>query len=153
MQKSLPPHVYVNKNGLVRFPITPRTFLENFELGLPCENLFDGNRMRRTEYFRHSLENVICKNLWILLFWLQTAWKLLSGSFKIKKSPPPYVCYDKNRFTRRTTTPFVSADSPGPKEVFKKKIWVLKSIQNFFHAQQHLPCFLLKHNFLHVISA
>ena len=36
---------------------------------------------------------------------------------KTKKSPPAYVCDHRNRLTRRMATPFVSADTLGPKQV------------------------------------
>ena len=70
MQKMLPPHVLAIKNGLVRFLTIPRTFLESLGPKLPHQNLFDGNLVRRTEYFHH-LRNVISKNLSILRLLLE----------------------------------------------------------------------------------
>ena len=125
MQKSLPPHVWVIKNRLVRFPITPRTLLDSFGLVLHRENLFDHNLMRRTHYFHHFLKTWFFKNLKNLQFWLENPWKWLSGSLKVLKSPSPHVCGRRNRFTRRTTTPFDSADTHGPKQVLKNKFWIL----------------------------
>jgi len=81
----------VNKNRLAQFLMTPSTLLESFEPRLPHENLFDGNRMRRTNYFHHSLENVILKNLQNLQFLLENPSKWPSESFKIIKSTPPDV--------------------------------------------------------------
>ena len=120
MKKSPPPHVWVNKNGLARFLMSLRTSLESFGPKLPCKNLFDGNLVRRTYYFHHFLKTWFFKNLRNLQFWLQNPSKWLSGSFKIKKSPPPHVCGRRNRFTRRTTTPFDSADTHGPKHSLER---------------------------------
>ena len=52
--------------------------------------------------------------------------------------------HHRNRLTRRTTIPFASTDIYGPKQVFKKKIWVLKSFQNFFRALKDCTLLLLK---------
>ena len=101
--------------------MTPRTLLESFGPRLPCKNLFDGNRMRRTNYFHHSLQNGIFKNLQNLPFFFENASEWLSESFEIQKLLPPHVCDHKNRSTRRTPTPFVSADTHGPKDVLKSK--------------------------------
>ena len=45
----------------------------------------------------------------------------------------------KNRSTHRLTTPFVSADTHGPKEVFQSIFWILKSIQNFLYLKKKVP--------------
>ena len=74
-------------------------------------------------------------------------------STRIKKWAVAYVCRNKNRFTHRMITPFVSADSYGLEEVFQKKFWIVKSFKIFFHASEHCPCCLLKDNFLQAISA
>ena len=121
MKKSLPPHFQVIRNRLVRFQMPPRTLLESFGPKLPRENLFDGYTMCRTHHFHHSLENAFFKNLKNLQFSLQSPSKWLFQSFKIKKSLPPHVYVHKNRFTHRTTTPFVSADTRGPKDVSPSK--------------------------------
>ena len=128
--------------------MTSRTLLESFGLVLSRENLFDCNRMRRTQYFHHSLKNVICKNSSILLFWLWNLGKLLFGSFEIKKSPPPHDWCDKIRFTRRMTTPIDSADTHGPKQVFKSNFWIPKSFEKFLRGLQVNPSRLLKGIFL-----
>ena len=56
-------------------------------------------------------------------------------STRIKKWAVAYVCRNKNRFTHRMITPFVSADSYGLEEVFQKKFWVVKSLKIFFTRQ------------------
>ena len=124
--------------------MTPCTLLESLGPKLPCTNLFHGNPMRRTYHFQHSLENVIFKNLWNLQFWLQNPSKWQFESFKIKKSPPAYVCHHRNRFTCRTTTPFVSAGTQGLKDVFQSKCWILKWFQKFFRELQLRPSRLLE---------
>ena len=63
------------------------------------------------------------------------------------KSPPPHVYCDKNCFTRRTATPFNSADTHGPKQVSESKFWILKSFQKFFRALQVKSSRLLNGNF------
>ena len=107
MKKSPPPHVWVIQNRLAWFPITPYTLLESLGLVLPYKNLFHHNSTRRTHYSHHSLKRWIFKNLWNLQFSLQNPSKWLCGSLKTQKSPPPHVCDDRNRFTRRMTTPFM----------------------------------------------
>jgi len=67
-------------------------------------------------------------------FPLKIPYKWLLKSTKTKKSPSPYVCHHKNRFTCRTNTPFVSADAHRPKDVFQSKFWFWKSFQKFFCA-------------------
>ena len=116
--------------------MTPRTFLESFGLRLPCKNLFDGNRKRRTRYYHHSLQSVICNNWWKFNFLLKIYWKWLSKYLKMKKLSPPQVFGHKIRFTHRMDTPFVSADTHGPKDVFESKFWIIKSFENFFRALQ-----------------
>ena len=54
MKKSPRPHVWVDKNWLVRFLMPPRTLLESFGPKLHRKNLFGGNPMRRTHYLYHS---------------------------------------------------------------------------------------------------
>ena len=56
-------------------------------------------------------------------------------STRIKKWAVAYVCRNKNRFTHRMITPFVSADSYGLEEVFQKKFWIVKSLKIFFTRQ------------------
>ena len=127
------------RNGLVPFQMPPRTLLGSFGPKLPCENLFDGYTMCRTHHFHHSLENVIFKNLKNHQFSLQNPSKWLFQSSKIKKSPPPFVWCNKNRFTRRTGTPFNSAGTHGPKHVSESKFWILTSFENFLRALQVKP--------------
>ena len=85
MKKSLPPHVWVIKNGFMRFAMTPRIFLESFGLKLPRKNLVDDNQTHRTQYIHHSLRNVISKNLSKLHFLLSNPPKWPSESFEIQK--------------------------------------------------------------------
>ena len=99
----------------------PRTSMESYGPKLPHKNLFGAYPMRRAIDNRHSLENLIFENLKNLSFSLQIPLKWLFDDLKIKKSPPPHVCDHKIRFTHRTTTPFVSADTHGPKDVFESK--------------------------------
>ena len=127
--------------------MTPRTLLESFGLRLPCKNLFDGNRKRRTQYHHHSLQSVICKNRWKLNFLLQIYWKWLSETLKMNKLSPPQVCGNRIRFTHRMDTPFVSADTQGPKDVFQSKFWIWKSFAKFFRALQLTASRLLEGNF------
>jgi len=143
MKKLPPPHVWVNKNGLVRFLMTPRTSLDTWGPKLRCTNLFYGNTVRRTYYFHNSSQNVILENLWNLQLWLKNHSKWPFESFKFKKSPPAYVCHRRNWFTCLTTTSFISAGTQGPKDVFQSKFWILKSCQNFFRALQLKPSRLL----------
>ena len=78
---------------------------------------------------------------------------ILLKSTRFWKWAAAHVCRNKNRSTHRTTTPFVSADTHGPKEVFQSKFWILKWFENFFHALQvGLRC-SSKSFFLHVVSA
>ena len=56
-EKSQPPYIWVIKNRFMRFPMTPRTFLESIKLKVPRENLLDGDLMRRMNYFHHSLKS------------------------------------------------------------------------------------------------
>ena len=94
-----------------------------------------------------SFKSMISKNLSKLRFSLRNASNWLSRTLKTKKSPPPDVWCDKNGFTRRTTTPFVSADTHGPKQVFESKFWILKSFQKFFRALQVHPSRFQESNF------
>ena len=74
-------------------------------------------------------------------------------STTISKWAVAYVCRNKNRFTHRMITSFVSADSYGLEEVFQKKFWIVKSLKIFFHASEQCPCCFLIDNFLQAISA
>ena len=135
------------KNWLVPFLMPPRTLLESLGPKLPCNNLVDGYPMRRTYHFRQFFKIIFFKKFKSLSFSLQNHSKWLSERLKMKKSPPPYTCCDKNRFTRRTATPFVSADTHGPKDVFESKFWILKSFQKFFRALQVHPSRFQESNF------
>ena len=78
MQKSPSPCVFDPRNGLVMFMNTLRTLLESFGPKLPCENLFHGNRMPRTNYFLHSLQSFTFQNCSKLHFF---HWKILQNGF------------------------------------------------------------------------
>ena len=91
--------------------MTPRTLLNSLGLRLPSQNLFDGNQMRRTDSVHHFCKTSFFKNLQILPFLLKNPPNWLWETTKMKKSPPPHTCDPKNRFTRRTATPFNSADT------------------------------------------
>ena len=73
-------------------------------------------------------------------------------STRFWKWAPAQVCRNKNVSTHRITTPFVSADTHGLKEVFKSIFWILKSTQNIFSALKvglscSSKCFILTCDF------
>ena len=85
MKKLLPPHVWVIKNGFMRFAMTPRIFLESFGLKRYRKNLVDDNQTHRTQHIHHSLQNVISKNRSKVHFLLSNSPKWPSESFEIQK--------------------------------------------------------------------
>ena len=99
-----------------------------------------------------SIQNVCVFKKYFLVVFLTSGTVLLKSN-RFWKWAAAHVCRNKNRSTNRTTTPFVCADTHGPKEVFQSKFWILKWFENFFHALQvGLRC-SSKSFFLHVVSA
>ena len=83
-------------------------------------------------------------------------WSSKNGDFNgtgTWKSLPSHIRCNKNRSTHRRITPFVSADTHGPKKVSQSKFWILKSIQNFFTHFKSDCLVRQKALFFHAISA
>ena len=58
-----------------------------------------------------------------------------------------YVCDHRNRLTRRMTTPFVSADTLGPKQVSQSHQMHQEANKKIFRALSSQPCHFLNSTF------
>ena len=148
IQKSMSSHVCVNKKGLVRHVITPRTLL----------NAHDPKEVSESKQYdltthRKNFSPLSKSSPWltkIQFLWVSNC--IIEGidswrGIKMQKTMCYHVCVNKKGLVRHAIIPRTLLDAHGPKEVSESKQYDLTTHKNFFRTSQSQRLDSLKSNF------